>query len=125
MEGAVKTLTIRQPWAWAIMAGYKTIENRTWRTSYRGPLLIHAATQYATDDGRAERVFSILGITPPTLLVRGCVIGCVELVDIIPVSSVSADPWAFGPWCWVLESPRSFEIPIPLKGRPGLFEFAI
>ena len=35
-------LTIHQPWAWAIMAGIKRVENRTWRTSHRGPLVIHA-----------------------------------------------------------------------------------
>lgn len=36
-------LTIRQPWAQLIAAGIKQWENRTWKTSYRGPLAIHAA----------------------------------------------------------------------------------
>lgn len=39
----MKALSIRQPWAWAIVNGHKTIENRTWATTYRGPLLIHAS----------------------------------------------------------------------------------
>ena len=38
----MKALTIRQPWASLIAAGVKTIETRSWRTSYRGPLAIHA-----------------------------------------------------------------------------------
>jgi hypothetical protein len=37
-----KALSIRQPWAHLIVAGIKQIENRTWTTRYRGPLLIHA-----------------------------------------------------------------------------------
>jgi hypothetical protein len=40
----VKALSIRQPWAWAILHAGKRIENRDWRSChYRGPLLIHAA----------------------------------------------------------------------------------
>lgn len=37
-------LTVKQPWASAIMAGLKRVENRTWRTDYRGPLAIHAGS---------------------------------------------------------------------------------
>jgi hypothetical protein len=33
----MKTLSVRQPYAWLIVAGFKPIENRTWRTTYRGP----------------------------------------------------------------------------------------
>ena len=35
-------LSIHQPWAWAILNVGKNVENRRWRTRYRGPLLIHA-----------------------------------------------------------------------------------
>ena len=38
----LKVLVVRQPWAWLIVNGYKDIENRSWRTRYRGALLIHA-----------------------------------------------------------------------------------
>ena len=38
-----KCLSVRQPWAWLIVHGHKPLENRSWATSYRGPLLIHAA----------------------------------------------------------------------------------
>ena len=34
-------LSIRQPWAWLIVNGYKDIENRTWSTRFRGKVLIH------------------------------------------------------------------------------------
>ena len=36
-------LSIRQPWAWAILHAGKDIENRSWSTSFRGPVCIHAA----------------------------------------------------------------------------------
>jgi hypothetical protein len=40
---SMKIITIRQPWAHLIVNGSKNIENRTWPTSYRGPVLIHAS----------------------------------------------------------------------------------
>jgi hypothetical protein len=46
----VKALTLRQPWAWAVLHG-KTVENRTWRMSYRGPLAIHAGARSGWDRG--------------------------------------------------------------------------
>jgi len=41
----VNALSIRQPWAWLIAHGYKDIENRKWRTGFRGRFLIHAGLQ--------------------------------------------------------------------------------
>ncbi|MBL8866467.1 MAG: ASCH domain-containing protein, partial [Planctomycetia bacterium] len=43
-------LSIHQPWAHAILHFGKSVENRTWSTSYRGPLLIHAAKSRASYD---------------------------------------------------------------------------
>lgn len=40
----MKALTLRQPWASLIPLGAKTIETRSWRTNYRGPLAIHAGS---------------------------------------------------------------------------------
>ena len=39
----MKTLSVRQPYASLICYGIKTVENRTWKTDYRGRLLIHAS----------------------------------------------------------------------------------
>ena len=41
----MKALSLRQPWASLIADGRKTIETRTWRTHYRGPLAIHASAR--------------------------------------------------------------------------------
>jgi hypothetical protein len=37
-----KAITIKQPYASLIVEGIKDIENRTWKTNYRGKILIHA-----------------------------------------------------------------------------------
>jgi hypothetical protein len=52
---SVKALTIRQPWAYAILRLGKDVENRSWRTHYRGPLLIHAA---ARPEGNPRKILA-------------------------------------------------------------------
>jgi hypothetical protein len=44
----MKVIVIRQPWAWLIVHGFKDIENRSWRTRYRGMLLIQASATLPT-----------------------------------------------------------------------------
>jgi hypothetical protein len=46
----MRVLSLWQPWASAVAAGAKVIETRSWQTSYRGPLLIHAAKRFDADD---------------------------------------------------------------------------
>ena len=45
----MRALTVRQPYAWAIMHGGKDVENRSRNIagSYRGPIAITASVQYA------------------------------------------------------------------------------
>ena len=45
----MRVLTVRQPWAWAIIHGGKDVENRTRNLAgaYRGPVAIHVAGKYA------------------------------------------------------------------------------
>lgn len=110
----MKALTVRQPWAHAIMTGQKTIENRTWTTRYRGPLLIHASRTMAGEWSR----FTQLSGEIPGILAFGHALGIVDLVDVV---TRSESPWFEGPFGWVLANPRSFQ-PFALRGMPGLFE---
>lgn len=41
----MKVITIKQPWATLIAKGYKEYEFRTWKTNYRGDILIHAGRE--------------------------------------------------------------------------------
>jgi hypothetical protein len=110
-------LSVRQPWAGLIVAGHKDIENRTWRTSYRGPLLIHAALKSAemTLPEIEEWQGRHLPLPPCDF---GGVIGEVELVDIVTSSSST---WFEGPFGWVLKNPKPMPFR-PCKGALSLFE---
>ena len=103
-----RALTVRQPWASLIVEGRKDIENRSWPTSYRGRLLIHAGSQIDPQTGwRAED------------LPRGAIIGEVALVDVV---TNSRSRWALpGQYHWVLRDARPLRRPIPCAGRLGLW----
>jgi len=123
----MKAISIRQPWAWAIMHAGKRIENRVWRArpSYRGPLLIHAAKGCTRDEFMAGacRIKLASGVTVPPLatMPRGALVATARLVDVIDTSQ-SSDPWAVpGGIGLVLDDVRALE-PIPWRGRLGLFD---
>lgn len=61
----MKVLTLTQPWATLVAIGAKRIETRSWSTSFRGPLAIHAAAGLASVGGK--RGYKRLCFTEPFL----------------------------------------------------------
>jgi len=53
-----KALTVKNPWAWLIAQGIKDIENRTWRTNFRGRVYIHAAAVCDQRERTINRLFT-------------------------------------------------------------------
>ena len=65
-------LSVRQPWAWAIVNGFKDVENRSWATAYRGPLLLHAGQQF---DSAGFDLLTRYAISYPDELDVGAILG--------------------------------------------------
>lgn len=87
----MKALSGRQPWWWAIMHAGKRIENRSWNTRYRGPILLHAAkgcTNYELEVDLCwmlERKLIRYEQWPGLDRVeRGGIVGRARIVDVIP-----------------------------------------
>jgi len=121
----MKAISIRQPYAEAIVAGVKTLENRTWSTAYRGKLAIVASKTIDPVD-----IPEVSGAP----LLTGCVIGVVDLVDIVrPISAeecesetdlvteADMDWYVQDSIGWILRNPRRCR-PVPIKGRLGLYD---
>ena len=72
----MKALTIRQPWAELILRGRKPFELRSWRTHYRGTLVIHAAAKIDAEDARH------FGLNP-SKLITGAFVGVAILSDMV------------------------------------------
>jgi hypothetical protein len=115
----MKALSVRQPWAWAIVTGIKTVENRSRPTRHRGPLVIHASRSRRSLRGDFSNLLP--NLPPVEQLDFGALVGVVEVVDCVPVAEVEGDPFAVGPWCWLLAGARRIR-PIPFKGQVAMFK---
>lgn len=115
-------LTICQPYADLIANGSKLIENRTWPTSYRGRLAIHAGKSRAW----------LMDDEDPAAFVFGAIVAVATLADCLELRSASwpskyqhlkQHEHCGGPWCWILEDVRRVATPIPFRGAQGLWQF--
>lgn len=110
----MRALTVKEPFASAIIDGAKPIENRTWPPP-KGVLgeriLIHAGKKrhdLASD-------FEHLWVGPER---PGCILGSVVIREVI---SSSDSEWWLGPLGWVLADPIPLAQPVPYRGNMGLW----
>jgi len=107
------------------MYGGKDVENRQWRTAYRGPLLIHVGKNADPDPEASFRLLwtmadpEAFGQPRAAWQAREAIIGVVHLADVL---TDSPSPWATAGWYhWVFEFPAPVDPLIPCRGRPGLW----
>jgi len=129
----MKAITLTQPWATLVALGQKRIETRSWKTNYRGPLAIHAATNF-TDDGRhlcdEEPFRSLLGGDMRVVLWKGFVLCTCNLTDCFKmtpewIATVKEPELSFGyydpdRYAWILDDIKPIR-PFRVKGCLGLW----
>ncbi len=114
-------ISIRQPWAWLILTGYKAIENRARGTPFRGPLYVHTGQNFdeaaftswdwiASRGGPAQ---------PPErhTFERGGLVGVMDIIDCVRESD---SPWFTGPVGYVIGRVKTIPI-MPMPGQLGIF----
>ncbi len=139
----MKVLTVHQPWAWLLVNGHKPVENRAWRTNFRGRLLIHSGIERGAAQSLkicTDKKLRRLAPDLPSATKRpglfdnatkgfefGAIIGSVDIVDCVTVGEwhnanlQHAGFWfAAGPFCWVCENAQTFD-PIKISGQRGLW----
>ncbi|WP_195654108.1 ASCH domain-containing protein [Bacteroides sp. 1001136B_160425_E2] len=126
----MKAITIKQPWASLIVHGIKDIENRSWRTNFRGRVLIHASgshgRKFSVDLTDAQTKAAFAAIAKETMFGNmpfGSIIGSVEIVDcVLNHPSIWADK---GIYNWVLANPILFEKPFEnVKGKLSFWDYS-
>ncbi|MGV8119629.1 MAG: ASCH domain-containing protein [Candidatus Xenobiia bacterium LiM19] len=105
----MKALSVKDPWATAILNGEKTIELRSWPTQYRGDILICASSSPKTENS-------------------GKAICIVKLADCRPMQKADEnaslcdfDEYTYS---WILENVRPIK-PFPVKGKLKLYDVNI
>jgi hypothetical protein len=130
-----RVLTGLQPWWWLLFHG-KEIENRTWKTGYRGWVWLHASARRSPSE-YADAVLMIrergLGIEMPPLdkLPVGVILGRAYISDCVPPETPDSEirlrhpgidtRWHMKPqYGWILERITPLKTPIPHTGGLGL-----
>lgn len=139
----MKLLSLWEPWATLMAIWAKRVETRSWSTTYRGWLAIHASkgglSKSLLRDCLDEPAFRLA--LSGERLSPGCIVAVVKLVDCCPTESRLCLPGVFrdypeldtpqerafgdfseGRWAWVTEDLFRLASPIPFKGRQGLVD---
>ena len=98
----VKIISVRNPWAYLIVAGYKNIEN----TGYNW---------FCCDEKFA-------GIAIPDDLPRGAIVGAVTLAGVVEAHGTTS-PWFEGPYGFLMTDPVEFAKPIQWRGQLGIRDY--
>lgn len=140
----MKTLTIKQPWATLIAHSEKMIETRSWKTSYRGPLLIHAGKKIEADICRMHPFTDILSKhnivleqdMPVGVIIAKCeLVACQKIIEDDGICGttdghllIKGNEYCFGDYtpgryAWIFQNIKLIDEPIPAKGKLSLWEF--
>lgn len=142
----MKAITVIQPWATLLASGKKHCETRSWKTNYRGEILIHAGAMrynYFSDVCQRKKelipYFNNAGIGNDAdlqALPFKAIVGKANLVNCVLVDTLTAElireqhpeEYAFrnfslGRYAWVMEDAVLFDKPIPASGKQGLWNW--
>lgn len=122
LAGERRAVSVRRPYANLIVAGHKTVENRTWATDHRGVIVVHAGQAWEPTGAALAAELGIAGFDTRHVCPGGY-LGTVRLVEVHPAAGCCA-PWGEqgdGVFHWLLSDPHPFHTPIPGPGRLGLY----
>lgn len=133
----MKAFSIKQPWATAIAQGHKTLEIRTWKTKYRGPLLICSSAKPApfvkADFKRMNEFGEVYTYYPDdpengAWNQYGKAICTVELTDCRPFTPADAEAamcdFEYGLYAWEFQKAQEIT-PFPVKGKLSFFNVEV
>ena len=123
----MKVLTLKQPWASLVANGYKVYEFRSWKTNYRGEILIHAGC--GVDKEYLEKVKDY-GIEFPKkkILCKVVLEDCIEIDDDFNKKIKSLDNNVYGSknregYAWKLGKVTKLDIPDEVNAQLGLWNY--
>lgn len=124
----MKVLTIKEPWASLIINGYKEYEFRSWKTNYRGKILIHAGMTLEKNMINRFKKYNLD-------YSQGAIIGEAEITDCIKVNEKficklrKLDEVVYEKsnhvenYAWKLDNIKKYDKPIYIKGKLGLWNY--
>ena len=124
----MKVLTVKEPWATLIVERYKEYEFRSWKTNYRGKILIHAGLTVEKENIEKFKKYD-LKYNPGYIIGEAELIDCIEVDEIFENKLYEINPLVYGKskherkYAWKLINVRKYDEPIPVKGKLGLWNY--
>lgn len=123
----MKVLTIKEPWASLIVNGYKKYEFRTWKTNYRGKVLIQASISPDYKNMELLKEYNIK-------YSKGEIIGEVEIFDcklvdndfhnqIIKENALVYKKSPLNGYAFCLKNAKKYKNKIPCRGQLGIWNY--
>ena len=129
----MKVLSLLEPWASLVKEKIKCVETRSWKTSYRGELYIHASKRKVTN--KDERVNTLVNLLENNEFNYGHIIAKCKLIDCIYMDDeyiadiqqnkveVICGEYSVGRYAWILEDIEVLEDSIPAKGQLSIWNY--
>lgn len=121
----MKVLTLKQPWATLVAEGIKKYEFRSWKTKYRGKILIHAG---AGIDKEAMKQYENMDLKFPSrkIVAIAEIIDCLELNEQLNKNIIAENNIAYGTkvrtgYAWKLENIKKINYNHEVNGQLGLW----
>lgn len=126
----MKVITLKQPWATLIAEGYKKYEFRSWKTNYRGKILIHAGCGI---DKAAMEKFKDLNLSYPKskILAEVNIVDCIKLNKEINEKIIEENEFIYGNnydrcgYAWKINDVKKLNVDKKVKGRLGIWDIDI
>lgn len=126
----MKSLTVKEPWASLIINGYKEYEFRSWKTNYRGRILIHAGLTLEEDASKNFKDYN-LNYGKGEIIGEATLTDCILVTDKLEDDLYKLNPLVYAKskhsrvYAWKLEDIKVYNRRIPSKGRLGLWNYDI
>lgn len=126
----MKALTVKEPWASLIINGYKEYEFRSWKTNYRGRILIHAGLTLEEDASKNFKDYN-LNYGKGEIIGEATLTDCILVTDKLEDDLFKLNPLVYAKskhsrvYAWKLEDIKVYNRRIPSKGRLGLWNYNI
>jgi hypothetical protein len=130
----MKVLSLTQPWATAVALGLKRWETRSWPTSFRGEVAIHAAKafpkwakEFAAETMKGSNLKHLSMGVPLGKIVCVCYLSaCCKTRSLVLSEAISEQEQAWGDYAegrfaFELRDVRELRVPVPAKGALGFW----
>lgn len=123
----MKVLTIKEPWASLIINGYKKYEFRSWKTNYRGKILIHAGKSIEKDQAKKFEKYN-LNYSSGEIIGEAIIKDCIKVDKELDKKLREENNLVYGNnhidnYAWKLENIKKYDEKIKINGKLGLWNY--